>query len=158
MFGLILAIGIWLWWAYNKIVPKFEACNMTFSNIETELSRRLDLYLSASDVLKDGSEFEKGVFVKVTELRTRTDLSVDQKVSSIKNLLAVAENNPNVNSISLFNNMQRAINETESRIQIARQSFNNAVNEYNVLISQFPMNIAAKILKFKKRDYFENKS
>lgn len=158
MFGLILAIGIWLWWAYNKIVPKFELCNMTFSNIETELSRRLDLYLSASDVLKDGSEFEKGVFIKVTELRTRTDLSVDQKVSGIKNLLAVAENNPTVNAISLFNNMQRAINETESRIQVSRELFNNAVNDYNTLISKFPMNIAAKILKFKKRDYFENKS
>ena len=131
---------------------------MAFSNIETELSRRLDLYLNASDVLKDGSEFEKGVFVKVTELRTRTDLSVDQKVSSIKNLLAVAENNPNVNAISLFSNMQRAINETESRIQVSREIYNNAVNDYNTLIIKFPMNIAAKILKFKKREYFENKS
>lgn len=158
MLGLILIFLIWLWWAYNKIVPKFEACNMTFSNIETELSRRLDLYVNVSDVLKDGSEFEKGVFVKVTELRTRTDLSVEEKVSGIKNLLAVAENNPNINSIGLFSNMQRAMNETESRIQSARQLFNNAVNEYNVLISQFPMNIAAKILKFKKRDYFENNS
>lgn len=158
MFGLIFAFLIWLWWAYNKIVPKFEACNMTSSNIETELSRRLDLYVNVTDVLKDGSEFEKGVFVKITELRTRSDLSVEEKVSSISKLLAVAENNPTVNSVGLFSNMQRAINETESRIQSARQAFNNAVNDYNILISQFPMNLAAKILKFNRRDYFKNNS
>lgn len=156
MFGLILAFLIWLWWAYNKIVPKFEACHLTFANVETELSRRLDLYVTATDVLKDGSEFEKNVFLKVTALRTRSDLTTEEKVNNIGSLLAVAESNPSVSSVGLFNTMQRAVNETESRIQAARQAYNTAINEYNTLITQFPMNIAAKFLKFKRREYYQH--
>lgn len=157
MFILFLFVisCIWLWKSYNKIIIVSEKCNSAFSNIDTELARRVDLYLRATEVLETGSEFEKGVYTKITELRTRQDLSNSEKVSGISNLLAVVENNPDIKSIGLFDNMQQAVSGTETRIQEARQVYNNSVNQYNIMISQIPMKFAAHILKFKPRDYFQ---
>ena len=155
---LLIGLGWWLWTSYNKLVVHNELCNAAYANIDTELTRKFNLYLKATSVLENGSDFEKGVFVKVTELRTRSDLSISEKVEQANNLLAVAENNPNVNSVQLYSTMQRAVDSTESRLQEARQNFNTAVNNYNMLLSQIPMCWAAKILKFKRRDYFEHDS
>ena len=155
---ILSLITWWLWKSYNKIVTVSEQCNSSFSNIDTELARRFDLYLRATEELEDGSEFEKQIYTKITQLRIRQDISNSEKVDTVNHLLAVAESNPDVKSVGLFSNMQLAIDSTETRVQEARQAYNTDVKNYNVLISQLPMNIAAGILKFKPRDYFQHKS
>lgn len=152
---IVICMCWWLWKSYNRIIPAIEQCNNSFSNIDTELARRFDLYIKATDVMENGTDFEQKIYTKITSLRTRTDLSNSEKINNVDRLLAVAENNPDVKSISLFSNMQTAINLTESRVQEARQRYNDDVKKYNILISQIPMNLAARMLKFVPREYFQ---
>ena len=44
---------------------------------------------------------------------------------------------------------------TENRIAVSRQDYNNAVQEFNASIKQFPTVLYAGILGFSQRDYFE---
>lgn len=152
---IFIAASIWIWKSYNKLVIFYEKCNASFSNIDTELARRFDLYIRATDVLEDGSAFERKIYTEITQLRTRQDLTNAEKIGAVNNLLAVAENNPDIKSTLLFSNMQAAISATETRVQEARQVYNTDVNKYNVIISQLPMKFAARILKFRPRDYFQ---
>lgn len=153
----ILIIGLcwWLWVSYNKLVVLKENCDANFSNISTEIKRRFDLYMKVASVLQNGSEFERNIFIDVAKVRTREDLSVSEKIQAVNKLLAVAENNPDIKSINLYTNMQTAIDQTENRIQNARQVYNEIVNEYNATIAKLPMRFAAIILRFKPRKYFE---
>jgi LemA protein len=38
---------------------------------------------------------------------------------------------------------------------VARNAFNDAAKEYNILIRKFPANIVASIFSFNKKPYFE---
>lgn len=155
---LTIFLGVWLLTSYNELVTLKEACAAAASNIQTQIARRFDLYVKASEVLSQGSEFEKNVFKQVTELRSRNDISLEQKVSEIGRIFAVAESNPNVNSVNLFGSMQQAIIETETLIQKAREVYNTKARTYNTKIKQFPTNIAASILSFKEERYFAHSS
>ena len=56
MIIFILAIsGYWLWKSYNVLIVSLENCKAAFSNIDTELARRFDLYIKATAILKNGS-------------------------------------------------------------------------------------------------------
>lgn len=151
---MLIGLVMWLWISYNHMVPLREACRAAASDIETQLARRYDLYIKATNVLDSGSDFERGVFNKVTELRTRTDLGLEQKVAELGRLFAVAEANPTVQSVELFAKMQAAVFETETLIQTARETYNARAKSYNSVIKQLPMNIAAWTLSFKEMPYF----
>lgn len=150
----IIALIMWLWISYNHLVPLRESCRAAAANIDTQLARRYDLYVKATSVLSSGSDFERDVFQKITELRTRNDLALEQKVDQIGQLFAVAESNPTVNSVELFRHMQSAVFETETLIQTARETFNAQAKAYNTVIQQLPMNIAAGLLRFAEIPYF----
>ena len=148
-------IGLWVMDMYNGLVPMREKCREAKSNIDTHLARRLDLYVKATSVLENGSEFEKSVFVKVAELRSRVDLSAAEKITEIGKLIAVAESNPDVKSVGLFSKMQDLVAGTESLIQKFRQEYNAAAKEYNAALLEFPNNLVVGILGFVPVSYFE---
>ena len=156
IFFLLTAGVIWLPFAYNKLTTLQEVCRAAQANVQTQLARRYDLYLKATAVLEKGSDFERGVFNDVARLRSRTDIGLEQKVTELGRLIAVAESNPNVSAVGLFGTMQTVVNDTEASLQRARETVNFETGVYNITVRKFPMNVAAKILKFEPIVYFEH--
>jgi LemA protein len=156
IFFLLTAGVIWLPFAYNKLTTLQEVCRAAQANVQTQLARRFDLYLKATAVLEKGSDFERGVFNDVARLRSRTDIGLEQKVTELGRLIAVAESNPNVSAVGLFGTMQTVVNDTEASLQRARETVNFETGVYNITVRKFPMNVAAKILKFEPIVYFEH--
>jgi len=156
IFFCLLALAVLCFITYNKVIPLLEDCKSSEANINTELKRKLDVYYKFSEMLQSGSAFEKSVFTEITKLRTDASLTIDEKIYNARNLIAVAESNPNVNSVDIYKIYQHQIAETESRIQQSRELFNDAVNKYNSLVKLFPTNIICRILRFTPYAYSLN--
>ena len=68
--------------------------------------------------------------------------------SALSRLLVVVENYPQLRSNENFLRLQDELAGTENRISVARKRYNDAIQEYNTFILQFPNNIWAGIAGF----------
>ena len=70
-------------------------------------------------------------------------------------LLAVQESYPDLKANENFMDLQKQLEGTENRINEARNSFNTAVQNYNMKIRRFPNSLLAGIFGFDKMEKFE---
>ncbi len=149
---------------YNRLIALKYRVKAAWSDIDVQLKRRFDLLPMLADVVKAYSQYERGLFEKITEMRSKieTSKSVNEKavlesdVSRIaKTLLAVAESYPDLKANRSFIDLQKNITNVEEQIQYARRYYNGTVRDYNTLILSFPSNIVAGLFKFSPEDFFE---
>ena len=69
--------------------------------------------------------------------------------------MAVAEAYPALRATENFQQLQAELAETENKIAISRQVYNDTVLTYNNAVQQVPTNIVAGIFNFELREYFE---
>jgi LemA protein len=74
---------------------------------------------------------------------------------ALVNLMAVAENYPDLKANEGFQNLQQELAKAEDEIQLARRYYNGTVRNLNTMIDQFPSNIVAGFFSYAKKDYFE---
>ena len=70
-------------------------------------------------------------------------------------LLAIQEAYPDLKANENFMDLQHQLEGTENRINEARNTFNTAVQTYNVKIRKFPNTLLAGIFGFDKMNKFE---
>ena len=72
-------------------------------------------------------------------------------------LLLLTENYPQLRSSDQFMRLQDELSGTENRISVARKRYNDALQDYNTFILQFPNSIWAGMAGFQKNDaYFDS--
>ena len=74
--------------------------------------------------------------------------------SALSRLLVVAENYPQLKSDANFRDLQAQLEGTENRIAVARNRYIKSVQEYNVLIRQFPVNLTAMLFSYHVKPNF----
>ena len=79
-------------------------------------------------------------------------------VESMRRLLAVAEDYPDLKASEHYLALQKELANTEDRIQAARRFYNGNVRDLNTRIEVFPSNLIASIFNFAKEEYFEVES
>lgn len=160
---------------YNTLVELDEKVNQAWAQVENQYQRRADLIPNLVKTVQGYADFEKGVLVEVTELRSQVgqmklsadDLSDEEKFKqfqtaqdklsgALSRLLVVAENYPQLKANENFLQLQSQLEGTENRISVERKKFNEAVQEYNTTIRRFPTLITAKIMGFKEKQYFKS--
>jgi LemA protein len=161
--------------SYNTLVQMDENVNQAWAQVENQYQRRADLIPNLVNTVKGYADFEKGVLVEVTELRSQVgqmklsadDLSDEDKFKkfqdaqdklsgALSRLLVVAENYPQLKANENFLQLQAQLEGTENRIAVERKKFNEAVQDYNTKIRSFPTLITAKIFGFKEKQYFKS--
>src|SRR5438045_9453251 len=75
--------------------------------------------------------------------------------AGLRQLLAVAENYPELKASQNFLALQEELTGTESKIAFARQFYNDQVANLNTLIGTFPSNVVARLGSFTTRQFFE---
>ena len=70
------------------------------------------------------------------------------------NLMAVAENYPQLKADANFARLQAELSDIENKLAASRRFFNNATNEYNTAIQQFPALLFAGMFGFKAEPFF----
>ena len=78
--------------------------------------------------------------------------------SSLKALMVVVENYPDLKSSENFKQLSDELAGTENRIAVARKDYNNAVKTLNTTIKKFPNNIIAGMFNFQKKELFATES
>jgi LemA protein len=152
---------------YNTIQTFDEQVNAAESQIKVQLQRRADLIPNLVETVKGYAKQEQTIFVEVAEARAKLAGAVQtgdlQQMSAanqaltapLGRLLAIAENYPQLKSNENFRALQDQLEGTENRIAVARQDYNDAVNQYNAFIRRFPQVLTAKLLGKGPRQYFE---
>ena len=150
---------------YNALVALKNYIRESWSNVDTELKRRYDLIPNLVAVVKGYAAHERATLERVTELRNRcaanngspSEQAVDEKqlVDSLRQLLVVVENYPQLKADRNFLKLQTELVNTEDRIQAARRFYNGNLRDYRNKCETFPSNLVANLFGFKSEgDFF----
>ena len=158
---------------YNDIQRLDEATKSSWSEVVNQYQRRNDLIPNLVNTVKGYAAQEQQVLVQVTEARSRaTSIQVTPQQASdpavlkqfqeaqagmtgaLSRLLAIAENYPQLKSDQNFRDLQAQLEGTENRIAVARNRYIKAVQEYNVLVRQFPVNLTAMVFSYAVKPNF----
>ena len=158
--GVIVLIAIF---TFNRLVALRQAWKRAFSDIDVQLKQRHDLIPNLVETVKGYAAHESGVFTKVTEARAaamsastpaQRGAAEGALTSALGNLMAVAENYPQLKANQNFMQLQSDLSDIENKIAAARRFLNNAVAEYNTAIEQFPAVLIARPLGFAPAEMF----
>jgi LemA protein len=167
MIVLVLAAPAVAGCGYNRIQSLDERVNGFQSQIEVQLQRRADLVPNLVQTVKGFAAQELAIFEEVSQARAGLTGAVqsgslgqmataNQALSgALGRLIAIAEDNPEIQSNENFRMLQDQLEGTENRISTARMDYNNAVREYNGYIRRFPQVLTAKVIGAGAREYFE---
>jgi len=149
---------------YNSLVTTDEKVKAYWAQVENQLQRRYDLIPNLVETVKGYAAHEEGVFVKVTEARSKVagasnignKIEANNELSSaLSRLLVVVEQYPELKANENFIRLQDELAGTENRIAVERRRYNEMVNEFNVKIRSFPTNLIAGAFNFEKAAYFD---
>ena len=155
---------------YNQIQTLDEQTKSGWSEVLNQYQRRADLIPNLVNTVKGYAAQEQTVLIGVTEARAKaTSIKVDandaeslkkfqqaqgELSGALSRLLVVSENYPQLKSDQNFRDLQAQLEGTENRITVARKRYIDAVQNYNVTIRQFPVNLTAMVFGYKVKPNF----
>ena len=161
--AIVVVIAIVIIVIYNNLVTLRQRVQNAWSQIDVQLQRRFDLIPNLVETVKGYMTHEKETLTKVTDLRSawsnaqsvEDKLNLENELSStLKTIMAVAENYPNLKADQSFNNLQNELSDTEDKISYSRQFYNDTVTIYNTKLETFPSNLIASSFGFKASTLF----
>ena len=169
--ALFLIVCFWSCNVYNGLISADQGIKKVWGNVETNYQRRTDLYNSVIKTIEGSANFEKSTLKEVMEARSKaTSIQVDindpaslaayQKAQanlqgSFSRLMAVAENYPDLKTTKQFSDFQTQIEMTENRINVARQDYNKAIEDFNLRVKRFPSVILARLFGYNEKPYYK---
>ena len=160
---VIVVIALFLIVVYNNLVQLRQKVKNAWSQIDVQLQRRFDLIPNLTECVKGYMAHESGVLEKIAEIRSSwaNAKSIGEKANldnelqnTLKTIMAVSENYPDLKANENFISLQDSLSETENKVSYARQFYNDAVTMYNTKIAVFPNNIVASLFGFKEENLF----
>jgi LemA protein len=158
---------------YNQFQSLDEQTKAAWSEVLNQYQRRADLIPNIVATVKGEANFEQETLTKVVEARARaTSIQVTPETlndpqaferfqkaqgelgSALARLLVVSENYPNLKANQGFQDLRVQLEGTENRITVARNRYIKAVQEYNVLVRQFPSNLTAMVFSYAVKPSF----
>ncbi len=159
----VVAIGLYQWAVgFNNTAVELEADAKTaWSNVESAYQRRNDLIGNLVKTVQGAADFERETLTDVIEARakaTSTTIDVDNLSpeniaafqeaqsglsSALSRLLVTVERYPELRANQNFLELQAQLEGTENRINVARDRFNEKVNEYDIHTTKFPNKLLA---------------
>ena len=160
---------------YNAMQQSEERVFKSWGDIEAALQRRADLIPNLVETVKGYASHERETLEAVINARakaTSVKLSADdlsdpaaferlqqaqgQISSSLSRLLVVAEQYPDLKANENFRDLQNQLDGTENRINVARQRYNQASEEFNSMIRSFPNSVTnSLLLHLKRKEYIK---
>lgn len=162
--GIVVLVVLFFLVVYNSLVQQRMRINNAWSQIDVQLKLRYDLVPNLVETVKGYAKHEKSVFEDVTKARAAVGqaqtpgdrVKAENMLSStLKSILAVAENYPQLKANENFKMLQEELSGIENKIAYARQFYNDSVLTYNTSLQTIPTNLIAGIGGFTPRDFFK---
>src|SRR4051812_2930577 len=155
--GILIAL-------YNRLVRLRNRAENAWAQVDVQLRRRYDLIPNLVETVKGYASHERGTFEEVTAARTRAQQATtvaDQAqaenvlTAAIGRLFAVAEAYPELRASENFQQLQAQLGDTEDKIRVARQIYNDTVLSYENARQTVPTNLIASMFSFESKPFFE---
>jgi LemA protein len=162
--GLIVVVALLLVALYNRLVQQRNRVDNAWAQIEVQLKRRWDLIPNLVESVKGYAAHERSTFEAVTEARTRAQNAQTPGESAqaegilgaaLGRLFAVAEAYPELQADENFRQLQTELAETENKVAVSRQVYNDTVLTFNNTVQTFPGLVVAGPFGFTIREFFE---
>ena len=163
---------------YNTLTSKQQNVRRSWADVESRLQRRADLVPNLVSAAQSAGINEQEVFGQINQANTKLinatgaapqgeggDKTPEQKQAvidaansfggTIGRLLSLQQSWPQLQSNQLWLKLQDELAGTENRINVSREDYNKAVQDYNTSRNSFPQVIAAKMYGFKEEPYFK---
>lgn len=164
MLGLVLFLGVlvlitlFFVGIFNRLVTHRNRFKNAFAQIDVQLQRRYELIPNLVETAKAYLAHEKETLTNVIAARNQA-VSAERAVAaaiedpekmaklsqaegvlgaSLGRLLAVSESYPELKANETMQQLMEELASTENRVGFARQAFNDAVMEYNIIREKFP--------------------
>lgn len=147
----------WFWVIYNSLVSLRNSVDQAWSLVDIELKRRSDLIPNLVSILEEYQELEEDIQILSAELRTQayTQQEDNGETKGISPVLKmVVEKYPNLFASELFLRLQQSLVETEQRIALSRDYFNEIAFYYNTRLEVIPDTLIGKIARLRPRKLF----
>lgn len=172
----VVIIGFWMSSSYNSMVREQEKATTALANVQSAYQRRADLIPNLVETVKGYAAHEKETFEAVTSARAKaTSINVDlanmtpekikqfqeaqgELATALGRLLRVQEQYPELKANENFRDLQVQLEGTENRINEARNTYNQVVQQYNVSVRSFPKNVLAGMFGFAQMQKFESEA
>ncbi len=165
--GVLLLVVFLVFGSYvsakNQMVAKDEAVKAAWSEVDVQLQRRADLIPNLVETVKGFTKEESTVFGDIANARAgllnaqgpQARIAANGQLdSALGRLLALTENYPQLRSSDQFMRLQDELAGTENRISVARKRYNDALQDYNTFVLQFPNSVWAGIAGFHVNNAF----
>lgn len=171
--AVVAVLVLWGISVYNSMVGEEEKATTAWAGVQSAYQRRADLIPNLVNVVKGYASHEKETLEGVVNARAKAtsinvnadDLSPEklqefqqaqgELSQALGRLIAVSEAYPDLKANENFMDLQKQLEGTENRINEARNTFNSAVQNYNMKIRKFPNTLLAGIFGFDKMAKFE---
>lgn len=159
---------------YNSMIPKRNAAEKQWANVESAYQRRADLIPNLVNTVQGAADFEKETLEGVINARAKaTQTTIDpsnitpeslaafqeaqQGLSgALSRLLVTVERYPELKANNNFRELQSQLEGTENRINVERNRFNEVATEYKDFIEKFPKNVFASAFGFDAMPLFKS--
>ena len=167
LIGILVVVVVLVLYAialYNGLVQKRNRVDNAWAQIEVQLKRRHDLIPNLVETVKGYAAHERGTFEAVTNARAAAvgaqgpaQAAAAEGILSqaLGRLFAVAEAYPDLKASTNFLDLQQQLQDTENKIAVSRQVYNDTVLTYNNAIQVFPAVLIAGSFGFTRREFFE---
>src|ERR1700704_3889469 len=162
--SVLVVLVVWIIMIYNGLVAMRQRVNQSFADIDVQLKQRHDLIPNLVETVKGYAGHERGTLEAVVKARQAAMAAPDlqQKVAAenmlsgaLRQMFALSEAYPDLKANQNFMQLQSELSDLENKIAAARRFFNNAVQEYNTGIQQFPAALFAGSLGFQPKEFFD---
>lgn len=160
---------------YNTMQANEEAVIAAWGNVESSYQRRSDLIPNLVEVVKGYAKHEADTLKAVTEARAKVgSMQVTKDVlnnpaslnkfqqaqgelsGALSRLMVVVEKYPDLKANQNFLDLQKQLEGTENRINVARERYNASVQVFNTSIRTFPNSMTnSLILHLSRKEAFK---
>ena len=164
IWGAVALVVLWVIGGINTIPRLDESVKASWSQVENQYQRRMDLIPNLVNTVKGYAAHEHNTLKDVMEARANAtkvtitpetisdpeafkkyEAAQGQLSSALSRLMAVSENYPNLKADQNFLALQSQLEGTENRISVARRDYIGVVQQYNTTIRTFPGMLWAKM-------------
>jgi LemA protein len=172
---LLLLLSLLSGCGYNSMQANEEAVTAAWGNVESSYQRRADLIPNLVEVVKGYAKHESETLQAVTEARAKVgSMQVSKDVlnnpesmnkfqqaqgqlsGALSRLMVVVEKYPDLKANQNFMDLQKQLEGTENRINVARERYNASVQIFNTSIRTFPNSLTnSMMLHLQRKEAFK---
>lgn len=157
-------VAVWFVLTYNGLVKLRNRVDNAWGQIEVQLQRRYDLIPNIVETVKGYASHESETFERVVAARNAAASATGPAekaeadnllTGALRQLFALAENYPELRASDNFGDLQSQLEDTENKVSVARQIYNDTVLTFNNRVQTIPSNIVASLTGFAAREFFD---